>query len=79
MFMAELAFVLEKYACQAKHFLGLGDFNVHMDEPSDRETIQLSDLLDTLNITQHVTEPTHVKGHMLDLVLTNSTKVMKKN
>lgn len=77
MFMSDLSALLESYVCESKHFLALGDFNVHMDDLSDRETIQLNDLLDSFNLTQHVTEPTHIKGHMLDLVLTNSSKLVE--
>ena len=33
----------------------------------------LNDILAENNLKQHVTEPTHMKGHMLDLVITRSS------
>ena len=47
----------------------LGDFNVHVDKPDHIQTIKLTELLDVFSLTQHVTFPTHVSGHTLDLVI----------
>ena len=47
-----------------------GDFNIHVDIPS--ESIQFSELLLSLSLIQHVNQPTHEKGHILDLIITRS-------
>ena len=46
----------------------LGDFNIHIDNPSSIFTNDFTSLLDCLGITQHVNLPTHNKGHILDLI-----------
>ena len=46
----------------------LGDFNIHIDNPSNIFANDFTSLLDCLAITQHVNLPTHNKGHILDLI-----------
>ena len=48
-----------------------GDFNIHLDKPSVNTTSFL-DILDTFSLHQHVTFPTHIYGHWLDLFTTRS-------
>ena len=50
-----------------------GDFNVHLDVSDDADTIALTDLLESLCLTQHVKSPTHVMGHILYLIITRSS------
>ena len=50
-----------------------GDFNVHLDVSDDADTIAFADLLESLCLTQHVKSPTHVMGHILDLIITRSS------
>ncbi|PFX25634.1 RNA-directed DNA polymerase from mobile element jockey [Stylophora pistillata] len=47
-----------------------GDFNIHVDVPSDADTIQFKDLLNSMGLVQHVKRPTHIHGHKLDLIIT---------
>ena len=47
-----------------------GDFNIHVDDESDVHAGKLMDLLSCHNLRQHVTCPTHVQGHTLDLLIT---------
>ncbi|KAG1935820.1 adhesion G protein-coupled receptor L4 [Pimephales promelas] len=46
----------------------IGDFNIHIDSPEAKFTSDFLDILNCLNLTQHVTSPTHKHGHILDLV-----------
>ncbi|XP_024122542.2 uncharacterized protein LOC112143035 [Oryzias melastigma] len=46
----------------------LGDFNAHFEDSSCVFSSELSFLMESFNFIQHVTGPTHVKGHTLDLV-----------
>ena len=50
-----------------------GDFNVHLDVSDNADTIAFADLLESLCLTQHVKSPTHVMGHILDLIITRSS------
>ena len=55
-----------------------GDFNIHVDTTSSDSTKFLS-CLDLCNITQHVRTPTHLHGHILDLVLTPTEPTVVSN
>ncbi|CAJ1057637.1 uncharacterized protein LOC117490598 [Xyrichtys novacula] len=46
----------------------LGDFSFHIDNPTWKQASDFPDLLDTLNLTQHVHSPTHSHSHILDLI-----------
>ena len=48
------------------HFL-CGDFNIDVDTTSN-DSVKFLNCLETCNITQHVHTPTHLHGHILDLV-----------
>jgi len=53
-----------------------GDFNVHVDRSDDVNAARLDQLLQSFGCIQHVTEPTHNAGHILDLVITrNDTEI----
>ena len=53
-------------------FAIVGDFNIHWDVPPDNNVKRFADLLESLNIIQHVHSPTHSDGHTMDLILTPS-------
>ena len=46
----------------------IGDFNLHIDDSTCNTAADLLSITDSFNFTQHVTGPTHIKGHTLDLV-----------
>ncbi|XP_072023174.1 uncharacterized protein [Amphiura filiformis] len=47
----------------------LGDFNIHVDQPTKPEVIRFCDTLSAHGLHQYVQEPTHISGHILDLVI----------
>ena len=51
-----------------------GDFNIHVDNPNDNFAKDLINLLDTFDLLQIVSGPTHCRGHTLDLVITRGVK-----
>lgn len=53
----------------------IGDFNIHVDNPSCPLAVEFLSLLDCLGLQQHVEAPTHNKGYTLDLAITNSASV----
>uniref|UniRef100_A0A672G1H3 Reverse transcriptase domain-containing protein n=1 Tax=Salarias fasciatus TaxID=181472 RepID=A0A672G1H3_SALFA len=46
----------------------LGDFNLHVDSTSSPYAMEFLSLTEAFNLVQHVSLPTHRKGHILDLV-----------
>uniref|UniRef100_A0A8C6K7Y3 Reverse transcriptase domain-containing protein n=1 Tax=Nothobranchius furzeri TaxID=105023 RepID=A0A8C6K7Y3_NOTFU len=50
----------------------VGNFNIHVDDPSDLFAMNFSSLMDSFSFTQHASGPTHTRGHTLDLVFTLS-------
>ena len=60
-----------------------GDFNIHVDTTSSDSTKFLlskcCSCLDSCNITQHFRTPTHLHGHILDLVLTPTEPTVVSN
>jgi len=47
-----------------------GDFNLYLDDPNDSQAQQFLSVLNSTNLTQHVSFPTHRDNHTLDLVIT---------
>src|SRR5688572_30129279 len=57
-------------------FLLTGDFNIHVDNPSDSLGSDFLNLLSSANLIQHVNFPTHIKNHTLDLVITSASSLL---
>ena len=53
-----------------------GDFNLHIDDPTDAYGCQFNDLLSSYGLVNHITFPTHQAGHTLDLVITQNNHEM---
>ena len=49
--------------------------NFHSDDLNDECAKKLFRILDTFELSQHVKEATHCKGHTLDLVITKGLNV----
>ena len=47
-----------------------GDFNFYMDVATDVDARVFSNLRTSMGLKQHVTVPTHISGHTLDLLIT---------
>ena len=69
-FVDEFTAYLESTVLIKKPVIIMGDFNLHVDDPSDTEAKKFCDMLDSLGLEQHVKHPTHIQGHTLDLVIT---------
>ena len=70
-FLNEFQSILSDFATLPHEFVITGDFNIHVDDPSNRQAKQFMSLLSCSNLTQHVTFPTHTSNHILDLVITS--------
>jgi len=69
-FLGELDSLLTLAATTPHEFLITGDFNLHLDKPDDSQVKQFLSALDSTNLTQHVSFPTHRDHHILDLIIT---------
>ena len=49
----------------------VGDFNIHMDNEHDHKTKSFRSMLDEFGLKQHVNVPTHMFGHVLELVISD--------
>ena len=52
-----------------------GDFNIHVNNTADPKAMDFLDLLENLEFTQHITEPTHQQGNTLDLVVSKGLTI----
>ena len=70
-FCEELATILEEGITSIKsNIMIIGDFNIHMENTANPDTITFSDYLDSFNLQNHVNFPTHIANHHIDLCIT---------
>ena len=62
-FITEFSDYLESLVMSSEPLLILGNFNIHMDLPDDTDCRNMSDLLMSMGLKQHVLQPTHELGH----------------
>lgn len=73
-FLHEFSALLESIGSSSSgNLLIAGDFNLHVDRPDSVE-LEFLCLMDSFHLVQHVSAPTHVSGHLLDLVFSRATK-----
>ena len=51
----------------------MGDFNNHIDNTTNADARGLINSVNATGMVLHVREPTHWKGHTLDVLMTRST------
>ena len=52
-----------------------GDFNIHMEQISQPETERFNSVLTQHGLQQHVKQPTHIHGGIIDCILTRGAEV----
>ena len=72
MFLDEFSSFLEGLLLTTSALLVAGDFNFHIDEPNDCDARRFLQVLNSFDLIQHVSEATHKKGHILDLIITRT-------
>ena len=76
-FFSEFSDHLEELLTLSSALCIIGDFNLHMDEPSKPEIVTFNDMLHSAGLAQHVSGPTHYKGQTLDrMVIRNSDNII---
>ena len=70
LFLEEFSKLMEQLIIVPGNLLIVGDFNYHVDNTTNPETIKFNKILEMFNLQQHVNGPTHKRGHTLDLIMT---------
>ena len=73
MFIDDLTDYLTDWMASFRDILICGDFNIHIDDPSDTEVQILNNMMEALELQQHVSFETHCAGNTLDLLFTEIT------
>ncbi len=77
-FLSEFSSLLESSSTVSSALVITGDFNLHVDVVNDTYAQRFSAIIESVGFRQHVSQPTHNKGHTLDLVLSrNSDDIIK--
>ena len=69
-FYDELRAIFESLALHGCPVIVGGDFNIHVEDPGDPDSIRLADLLSSFGMVQHVSGATHELGGTLDCIIT---------
>ena len=72
-FLKDFSTFLESVCVLSNEVLILGDFNIHLDKVDNSNVKHFLEILSDFNLLQHVSEPTHESGHILDLVISRPT------
>ena len=68
----EFCTLAEQLVVSPGNLLIVGDFNYHVDNISNLDTVKFNKILESLSLVQHVNGPTHKKGHTLELIITRA-------
>ena len=79
LFLEEFHMFLEYVKLRFKYFVIAGDFNVHMNRPTDPPTSKFIDILNTFSLEQYIKSSTHEAGNILDLVITDPNCLIIKD
>ncbi len=74
-FISEFSEFLAIIHTSYNRILITGDFNLHVDDTSDAISREFLNLLNCLDFKQHITQPTHNRGHTLDLVISHGLSI----
>ena len=69
-FLDELTELLTTRLPNMENAIILGDFNMHIEDTNDYNSKIFVDTMEDLGLKQHVMEPTHQKGNILDIIFT---------
>lgn len=78
-FLSEFTSYLKSIISSTEPILIVGDFNLHVDVAGDAVAGDFLDILESMDLEQHVAGPTHNRGHTLDLIITRQSDSIVKN
>ena len=73
LFLSEFQDFLQHHVVKSQNTLILGDFNFHYEDQLNTDASRFRDILSNHSLCQHVSGPTHMDGHTLDLIITKLT------
>ena len=71
-FIAEFSSYLENIITTPHKLVIGGNFNIHVEDAGNSDANKFCDLLESMNLRNHVWSSTHVSGHVLDLIITRN-------
>ena len=77
-FKEEFSDFISEINSKYKHYVILGDFNIHIDNRISAQARDFSDILDTFDLAQYVPISTHRAGHTLDLVISHNSGIIPR-
>ena len=77
-FYEEFPEFLEMYTVSNDNFVIAGDINIHV-ETDESPSVKFHEIINIFDLKQHVTGPTHIKGHTIDIVITRNNKSTVEN
>ena len=72
-FFTEFEFLIELQLSSNIDLFFIGDYNIHIDDLNDYNARHFLELLNSFDLLQYVTHPTHDSGHTIDLVITKAS------
>ena len=75
-FIDDFSTLLEDLVLSQSDLVIMGDFNLQIDSPDDHYVASFLTLLDTFDLKQHISTPTHSSGHILDLLITRNSSTL---
>ena len=72
-FLDEITKLLTSNIPNMENAIILGDLNMHIEDLTGNNSQIFVDIIEALGLQQHVNQPTHQKGNILDLVFTEVT------
>ena len=75
-FLGEFEWLPSELVLRSGHLVITGDFNCHLTGPTIPQVKWFIDILDSMNLTQHVSFGTHKHGQTLDLIITRSDETI---
>nr|XP_054753555.1 uncharacterized protein LOC129259281 [Lytechinus pictus] len=79
LFFVEFSRLLESVNLLCTKLIICGDFNIHTDNNMDADARSLKDLLESGGLKQMISEPTHKRGHTLDLLIVRESEGITDN
>ena len=73
-FLDELTELLTDWLISYMNVIIYGDFNLHINNPSDKEAQSFIDTMEAFGLKQHVSYQTHHDGNILDLIFTETIR-----
>ena len=67
-FIDEITIFLMDFLAKYTDTIIMGDFNMHINDPTDGDAMAFMDTLEAMSLDQNITFDAHQKGNTLDLV-----------